>query len=90
MKAHAHGVRVVAIKILPWHAYPSAYGFESNTFVVNDWIQKWSTADVYVDSWAMADAGYALLSEFTNDGLHLNAQGYGFLAQLISDQAFEW
>jgi len=89
-QAHAAGVRVVAVKILPWHDYPSASGHEDNTYSVNDWIMKNSTADVYVDSWALGDAGYALLSEFTTDGLHLNAAGYRFLAKLISDQAFVW
>ena len=89
-KAHAYGVRVVAVKILPWHDYPSARGHENNTFVVNNWIMKSSTADEYVDAWSLGDANYALLREYTGDGLHLNSLGYGFLAQLIADQAFVW
>jgi len=89
-KAHAHGVRVVAVKILPWHDYPSAMGREDNTYNVNTWIMKSSSADAYVDAWAMGDANYSLLSEFTTDGLHLNLLGYSFLAQLIADQAFVW
>lgn len=89
-KAHAAGVRVVAVKILPWHDYPSARGYEFNTYNVNDWIMKQSSADAYVDSWAMADAEYAMLFEYTTDGLHLNTAGFGFLAQLIADQAFSW
>lgn len=82
-------IAVVAVEIAPWHEYPSAYGHEQNTFVVNEWIRKTANVDAVVRTASLGDSQYRLLKKYdSGDGLHLNREGQAALADLIARQGF--
>ena len=88
-KIRASGTYVVAVEITPWHGYPSAEGYESNTYKVNTWIRREANVDAVVKTGSMGDSAGKLKQEYDNGGgLHPNREGQAALAVLIADQAF--
>lgn len=88
-KIHAAGAYVVAVEITPWHGYPSAAGYESNTYKVNSWIRREANVDAVVKTSSLGDSRGNLKPEYDNgSGLHPNREGQAELAVLIADQAF--
>lgn len=82
------GIRVTAVQITPWHGYPTAKGFEQNTYNLNSWIAREAVVDAVVNTSALGDNNYYLLPEYSADGLHLTAKGQKVLGGLIATQSF--
>ncbi len=93
-KAHKAGVRVIAVKILPWHARKSSKGKEHVTKKVNEWIEaQGSTKEVSVvieGKKMLSDdpSKYEMSKDYTGDGIHPNKAGRKRLAEIIAAKAF--
>jgi lysophospholipase L1-like esterase len=85
------GARVIAVKILPWHARKWSRGKEHITEAVNNWIANSPDADVVIEGSQMHSddpSKYEMNKEYTNDGIHPNRKGKDILAEIIADKAF--
>ena len=85
------GARVIAVKILPWHARKWSKGKEHITEAVNNWIENSSDVDIVVEGSQMHSdnpSKYEMNKEYTNDGIHPNKKGKDMLAQMIAEKAF--
>ena len=91
--AGAHGVKVVLASILPisdYHQKPDVVAQVirrpmTRINAVNAWLRQYAAehSHVYLDYWpAVADGRGMLKSEFSEDDLHPNAQGYAAMAPL--------
>ena len=97
-KAHKAGARVIAVKILPWHARKSSKGKEALTKKVNEWIESQQgteqVAAVVEGKKMLSDDptkydNYEMDRKYTGDGIHPNKRGKEFLAKLIAEKAFK-
>jgi lysophospholipase L1-like esterase len=85
------GARVIAVKILPWHARKSSRGREHITDAVNAWIESSPDVDVVIEGSQMRSedpSKYEMSKEYTKDGIHPNDEGRKMLAKIIADKAF--
>jgi lysophospholipase L1-like esterase len=85
------GARVIAVKILPWHARKSSRGKEHITKAVNAWIESSPDVDVVIEGNQMRSedpSKYEMNKTYTKDGIHPNDEGRKMLAKIIADKAF--
>ena len=85
------GARVIAVKILPWHARKWSKGKEHITEAVNNWIANSPDVDVVIEGSQMHSddpSKYEMNKAYTNDGIHPNDEGKDMLAKIIADKAF--
>ena len=85
------GARVIAVKILPWHARKWSKGKEHITEAVNNWIESSPDVDVVIEGSQMHSddpSKYEMNKTYTNDGIHPNDEGKDMLAKIIADKAF--
>ena len=90
-EAKEAGARVIAVKILPWHARKSSRGKEHITDAVNAWIESSPDVDVVIEGSQMRSedpSKYEMSKEYTKDGIHPNNEGRKMLAKIIADKAF--
>ncbi|MET0936725.1 MAG: SGNH/GDSL hydrolase family protein [Luteibacter sp.] len=86
--ARAHGIRVVLATLLPVNDYVGEQTTRrppAQIMALNQWIRGYAAREhlVLLDYYpAMADAKAALKKEFSDDGLHPNAQGYAAMAPI--------
>jgi lysophospholipase L1-like esterase len=85
------GARVIAVKILPWHARKGSRGKEHITEAVNNWIASSPDVDVVIEGSQMHSddpSKYEMNKAYTKDGIHPNDEGREMLAKIIADKAF--
>jgi lysophospholipase L1-like esterase len=85
------GARVIAVKILPWHARKWSKGKEHITEAVNNWIEASPDVDVVIEGSQMHSddpSRYEMNKTYTNDGIHPNDEGRDMLSKIIADRAF--
>src|SRR5579871_4335977 len=85
--ATANGIKVVLASITPADDFPWNPGTKpaSKIAAMNVWIKDYAAkhALVYLDYYsAMADENGAMKREFTGDGVHPNAAGYGVMGPI--------
>lgn len=69
---------VMPVNMLSFNRYKNLNGKEDVILAINKGLPYLtSSGDTYIDLWAyLADEDGNLLTEYTNDGLHLNGKGY--------------
>ena len=88
--AQANGIKVVLSSVLPAYDFPWRPGMEPAEKVVNlnIWIKNFAESHkcVYLDYFTpMADMKHALKSEYTQDGVHPNLDGYKIMEPLVEE-----
>ena len=95
-RAHAHGMRVVAITVSPWGGFTRYFipRRAETTRQLNGWItsqQSVGLVDRVVDSYPLLSCGDSerLCPEYARpDGLHLNPRGQELRGQALLERAF--
>ncbi|NCO04707.1 MAG: hypothetical protein GW939_01005 [Candidatus Magasanikbacteria bacterium] len=98
-QAKAQGLRVIVITMTPWQAYHNGGSWsaerKARLDTLNDWIRRKgpdgtgaTSIDVVIDFNNKAKDGEAICPSLTRDGLHLNADGSGVMAELIASLAY--
>jgi lysophospholipase L1-like esterase len=97
-KAHAAGIRVVAVTVAPWGGFTRYYNSEraENTRSLNAWIQAQLASgrvDRTIDTYGLLSCGdpEKLCADWTapfNDGLHFGAPGHERLGLAVLETAF--
>ena len=94
-KAHKAGARVIAVKILPWHARKSSKGREHVTEKVNEWIEAQEGTEqvsVVIEGKKMLSddpSKYEMSKKYTGDGIHPNKAGKKRLSEIIAAKPFK-
>lgn len=86
--AAMNGIHPVLCSVLPAYDYPWRKGKEPNIKIpqLNQMIKAYAKSKgyVYVDYFsAMSDDKNAMITEFTNDGVHCTSEGYDVMEKMI-------
>ena len=86
--AFAHGVDVIICSVLPASDYPWRPGLSPNTKIpeLNEMLQQYAdqVGFMYLDFFAaMNDGNSGLKPALTTDGVHVTAEGYAVMAELV-------
>jgi lysophospholipase L1-like esterase len=88
--AKANNIKVVICSILPAYDYPWKPGLKPAQKIVdlNKWIKEYADKNqiVYVDYFtSMADERNGLMSQYSEDGVHPNLEGYKVMEPLVEN-----
>jgi lysophospholipase L1-like esterase len=92
--AKANNIKVLLCSVLPAFDYPWKTGLSPAEKIVelNKWIKDYSDKNdiIYVDYFTpMADEHNSLKKEYSEDGIHPNKVGYGFMAPIVEKEIVE-
>lgn len=95
--AHAHGIRVVLVSVLPVGDYPWRRGRQPAPKIaaLNKWLAEYAKANghIYVDLHTpTANPDGSMRKEFSEDGVHPNHEGYALMERVLQpavDQALK-
>lgn len=93
-QAMANGIEIILSSVLPVYDYPWSPGLDPADKIIrlNEILKKYAHQNkiIYLDYFSsMADERNGLKSEYSNDGVHPNEEGYKIMTKLVNNAIVE-